>query len=166
MAAETADIAFGDAWVEPYASDGRGTNVVVVRSPAMRKLIEQGRAAGRLRLDPVDAAFVAETQAAGLRHRREGLAYRLTWPRTGLAPRKRVAAGAHGSGLRRKLIYRLRAAIARWSPRIYAAARTIGWYNGYRVWARAVLALYHALAYERGGLGRLVSALSRIRARM
>src|SRR5882757_1872619 len=32
---ETADISFGDAWVEPYASDGSGTNVVVVRSPAL-----------------------------------------------------------------------------------------------------------------------------------
>jgi coenzyme F420-reducing hydrogenase beta subunit len=28
VVAETSDIAFGDAWVEPYSSDGRGTNVV------------------------------------------------------------------------------------------------------------------------------------------
>ena len=164
VTAETADIAFGDAWVEPYASDGRGTNVIVVRSSAMHELIEHGRAAGRLQLDPVDAVFVAETQAAGLRHRREGLAYRLTWPRAGVAPSKRVGVGAHRLGLRRKLTYRLRAAIARWSPRIYAAARQIGWYDGYRIWARAVLALYHALVYERGALGKIVSAISRRRA--
>ena len=29
---ELADIACGDAWVEPYSLDGRGTNVVVVRT--------------------------------------------------------------------------------------------------------------------------------------
>ena len=28
---ETADVSFGDAWVEPYSSDGRGTNVMVVK---------------------------------------------------------------------------------------------------------------------------------------
>ena len=33
VVAETADVSFGDAWVEPYSSDPRGTNVVVVRSP-------------------------------------------------------------------------------------------------------------------------------------
>ena len=37
VVAETADIAFGDAWVEPYSSDGRGTNVVVVRSREMKR---------------------------------------------------------------------------------------------------------------------------------
>ena len=94
VVAETADVSFGDAWVEPYASDPRGTNVVVVRAPAVLRLIEAARADGRLALDPVDADFVAGTQAAGFRHRREGLAYRLTWAwrRRGLRPVKRVRA--------------------------------------------------------------------------
>ena len=42
VVAETADIAFGDAWVEPYASDGRGTNVVVVRAPELLALLRRG----------------------------------------------------------------------------------------------------------------------------
>ena len=37
--AETADIAFSDAWVEPYSSDERGTNVVVMRSASLHDLI-------------------------------------------------------------------------------------------------------------------------------
>ncbi|HEX8842200.1 MAG TPA: Coenzyme F420 hydrogenase/dehydrogenase, beta subunit C-terminal domain, partial [Sphingomicrobium sp.] len=53
VVAETADIAFGDAWVEPYSSDGRGTNVVIVRSERLLHLIEQARADGRLQLKPV-----------------------------------------------------------------------------------------------------------------
>ena len=159
VTAETADIAFGDAWVEPYSSDGRGTNVVVVRSPMLREMIEQGRAAGRLRLEPVDAAFVIATQDAGLRHRHEGLAYRLTWRRTGLVPRKRVAPAKTGLPLRRRLVYRMRAAISRWSHRLFALSRRTGWFAGYRLWAKASLTLYQALTYRRGRLGKLLAIL-------
>ena len=73
VVAETADIAFGDAWVEPYSSDGRGTNVVVVRSRELKDMIERARAEGWLSLETVDAEFIVRTQAAGLRHRRDGL---------------------------------------------------------------------------------------------
>ena len=78
VVAETADIAMGDAWVEPYSSDGKGTNVVIARSPLMLELVQTGIAEGRLALSEVDHAFVSQTQAAGFRQRREGLAYRLT----------------------------------------------------------------------------------------
>ncbi|MGK6319398.1 Coenzyme F420 hydrogenase/dehydrogenase, beta subunit C-terminal domain [Sphingomonas sp. DT-204] len=159
VTAETADIAFGDAWVEPYSSDGRGTNVVVVRSPMLREMIEQGRAAGRLRLEPVDTAFVIATQDAGLRHRREGLAYRLTWRRVGLVPRKRVAPAKAGLPLRRRLVYRMRVWIGRWSHRLFALSRRTGWFTGYRLWARSSLALYQALTYRRGRLGKLLAIL-------
>ena len=94
VVAETADISFGDAWVEPYSSDGCGTNVVIVRTPELKLLIEEARVDGRLQLEAVDAEFIVKTQAAGLRHRRDGLAYRLSWRRRGLKPRKRVAPSA------------------------------------------------------------------------
>src|SRR5581483_6208643 len=124
VVAETADISFGDAWVEPYSSDGRGTNVVVVRSKQLKDMIETARSDGRLTLEPVDAEFVVRTQAAGLRHRRDGLAYRLTW-RRGIVPRKRVAPSAD-LPLRRKLVYRLRYMIARMSHPMLRLARTTG----------------------------------------
>src|SRR5207253_6440765 len=102
VVAETADISFGDAWVEPYSSDGRGTNVVIVRTRELHGLIENARANGHLQLEPVDADFVIQTQAAGLRHRRDGLAYRLTWRKRGVVPVKRVAPSAD-LPMRRKL---------------------------------------------------------------
>jgi len=153
VTAETADIAFGDAWVEPYSSDGRGTNVVVVRSPAMQALIEQGRQEGRLALDAVTNDYVADTQAAGFRHRRQGLAYRLTWSKRGLRPVKRVAPSAQ-LPWRRKTIYRLRAAITRMSHRLFALARRTGRPAIYLGWARPTLKLYQALAWGAGPLGR------------
>jgi coenzyme F420-reducing hydrogenase beta subunit len=155
---ETADVSFGDAWVEPYSSDGRGTNVVVVRTPELRKMIETARAEGRLQLEPVDADFIARTQAAGLRHRRDGLAYRLSWRRRGLRPVKRVGPG-RTLPLRRKLVYRLRSHIARWSHRMFRLARALRTPAIYTLWARGMLRLYQSMTWSRGRLGRLFDAV-------
>jgi len=156
---ETADICFGDAWVEPFSSDGRGTNVVIVRSPALRDLLGGGMADGRLRLEPVDADFVVRTQAAGFRHRREGLALRLAGRRRGIRPRKRVEPGGADLPLRRRLVYAMRLRIARWSHRMFWAARLVRWPGLYLAWARAAAGLYHGLAYSRGPVGRLADRL-------
>ena len=146
VVAETADIAFGDAWVEPYSSDGRGTNVVIVRSPELAAMVSRAIAHGRLALEPVGADFIADTQAAGLRQRREGLAYRLTWRRPGVRPRKRVAA-SRNLPLKRKLIYRLRAAISWASHRLAWLADRSGQPMLYIRWASLSRQLYHRLAY-------------------
>jgi coenzyme F420-reducing hydrogenase beta subunit len=159
VVAETADVSFGDAWVEPYSSDGRGTNVVVVRSPLVADLVAAGIRQGRLQLHPVDSGFVEQTQAAGFRQRREGLAYRLGWPRVGIRPRKRVAPDARAPSARRKLIYRMRALISAWSHRVFLLARLTGRPTIYLRWARAAVAVYHGLAYSRGRLGELVDRL-------
>ena len=159
VVAETADIAFGDAWVEPYASDGRGTNVVIVRSPQLRAVIAQGMAQGRLALDEVDHEFIRQTQAAGFRQRREGLAFRLTWPRLGIRPQKRVAPGAAGLSLRRKLIYFMRHQISAWSHRMFWLARRLERPGLYIGWARLALSAYHGLAYSRGRIGRALDRL-------
>ncbi|WP_186417319.1 Coenzyme F420 hydrogenase/dehydrogenase, beta subunit C-terminal domain [Bosea sp. CS1GBMeth4] len=156
LVAETADIAFGDAWVEPYASDGRGTNVVIVRSAQLDAIVRAGLEAGRLALTEVDGDFVRRTQEAGFRQRREGLAYRLGWRRRGLAPRKRVRPGSDGITLRRRLVYRMRASISRWSHRVFRLARALRLPSLYLLWARAALAIYQALTYSRGRLGRFV----------
>lgn len=151
--AETADISFGDAWVEPYSSDGRGTNVVVVRNPVVGGLVRRAIDDERLCLSSVDAAFIVETQAAGFRQRREGLSYRLTWPSRGIRPRKRVRPGWPDSR-RRRLIYRTRAFISRWSHRTFWLARRLGKPAPFVRWGRAAVAFYHGFAYSRGRLGQ------------
>lgn len=155
VVAETADVSFGDAWVEPYSSDGRGTNVMIVRSKEIAQMVERAREDGRLELTPVDADFIARTQAAGLRHRRDGLAYRLSWRRRGIRPRKRVEPGAD-LPLRRKLVYRMRHAIARWSHGIFRLARRLHAPAIYIWWARAALRLYQSVTWSQGRLGKLL----------
>lgn len=168
VVAETADISFGDAWVEPYCSEGRGTNVVVVRNPALNALLRAGLGEGRIALKPVDADFVVATQAAGFRHRREGLAYRLTWRRgrRRTTPRKRVTPMADGLPWRRRLVYRLRASISAWSHRVFWLARTLGMPGLYLVWAHTALSLYQALTYSRGSLGSFIDRIERAIAAM
>lgn len=153
VVAETADIAFGDAWAEPYAADGRGTNVVIVRSARLDAIVRAGIEAGRLELTEVGSDFVVRTQEAGFRQRREGLAYRLSWRRRGLTPRKRVRPGSDGITPRRKLVYRMRAWNSRWSHRVFALARALRLPAIYLQWARAALQVYQALTYSRGRLG-------------
>lgn len=165
VVAETADVSFGDAWVEPYSSDGRGTNVIVVRAPSIQRLIDEGRAEGRLALEEVDADFVAATQAAGFRQRREGLAYRLTWPRRGIRPVKRVAPSAAGLPWRRRLVYRTRAGISAWSHRVARAAERTGRPALYVRWAWGVYRLYEGVTYARGRLGPLFDRLDVLRFR-
>lgn len=156
VVAETADISFGDAWVEPYSSDGKGTNVVVVRSQLVETLVAEAIKDGRLNLEGVNSDFVEQTQAAGFRQRREGLAYRLAWWRKGVRPRKRVEADAQKPTRRRKLIYRMRFFISAWSHRVFLMARRIKKPHLYIVWAHTSATIYYALAYYRGKLGEII----------
>jgi coenzyme F420-reducing hydrogenase beta subunit len=153
VVAETADISFGDAWVEPYSSDGMGTNVIIVRSKTLKNLIDQGIAENKLNLKKVDAAFVEQTQAAGLRQRREGLAYRLTWYKTGIKPIKRVQPGKPAKN--RRIIYRLRFRISQWSHRLFWLATKLKMPFIYLSWARISASIYYGIAYHRGSLSKI-----------
>jgi coenzyme F420-reducing hydrogenase beta subunit len=160
VTAETADVAFGDAWVEPYSSDGRGTNVVVVRSPQIESLVAAAIADERLQMKAVDAAFVEQTQAAGFRQRREGLAYRLTWAPKKLQPVKRVAPDASLPSKERKKIYRMRYFISKWSHKMFWLARKFAMPQLYLRWATMAAAVYHGLAYHKGKVGEMYKRLA------
>jgi coenzyme F420-reducing hydrogenase beta subunit len=160
VVAETADISFGDAWVEPYSSDGRGTNVVVVRSAVVDRLLQVAIDEGRLQLEKVDPDFVMQTQAAGFRQRREGLAYRLTWRKRGIKPVKRVAPAIPDSRQRR-LIYRIRYLVSEWSHKMFWLAKKLNKPQLYIGWAKAASSVYHGLAYQRGKLGTLIKKITK-----
>jgi hypothetical protein len=49
--------------------------------------------------------------------------------------------------------------IARWSHRVFWLARALGLPGLYISWARVSLALYQALTWSRGPLGRLLDRL-------
>lgn len=155
VVAETADVSFGDAWVEPYSSDGRGTNVVVIRSKIVDDFVKHAIQEERLQLEEVDAAFVEQTQAAGFRQRREGLAYRLTWHKKGVKPCKRVAPDSKNITKQRKLIYRMRYFISEWSNKIFALSRKRKKSKLYLGFARIILSVYYGFAYHKGSFAEM-----------
>jgi coenzyme F420-reducing hydrogenase beta subunit len=157
--AETADISFGDAWIEPYSSDGKGTNVVVVRSALMQEIVTEGIEKGKLQLSEVDDTIVEQTQAAGLRQRREGLAYRMQWKPPSILPNKRFASIDSPIPKNRKVIYRMRYWISLWSHRMAWLASKTRRPQLYVKWAAMALATYHGLAYQRGKLGEIFKRL-------
>lgn len=86
---ECADVTCMDAWLPEYSRDSRGTSLVLVRSPAVRKVLERGQG---ILLDPIPVERVVQSQAGVVAIKREHLAYRLYLDRQGV-PEKRVAPG-------------------------------------------------------------------------
>ena len=124
---ETADVVFGDAWLDPYLQDYRGTNIVIVRDPTLHGILLRSAKSGRIFLEELEVSEVVRSQAALVRHSIFELPYRLRL----LDPE-----GRHASLLRRnssmrlsvgrKQIQRTRIEIARRSRATYVQARGAG----------------------------------------
>ena len=130
--AETADLSVGDAWLPEFERDARGTNVVAVRHPELRELLEGARREKRLDLTPATPDQLAASQKGGLRDRREGLAYRLYLKRKRRiwAPHKRVQPSCQLERGRQRL-YKLRSATGAASHECWQQAvrrQDYGWF--------------------------------------
>ena len=114
VVSETADISIGDAWLDKYIDDSKGTTIMVVRNPEILEIINKNIENRALILDEVTAEDVAESQAGGLRQRREALSYRISKKegKNEWYPEKRVKAGDYNISNKRKKIYSLREKIA------------------------------------------------------
>jgi len=147
VVAETADVTVGDAWLPQYVEDSQGTNVVVVRNPAIQKLIEQGMRSRRLKLDLISADDVAQSQDAGLRHRREGLAYRLQLKdKAGLwRPQKRVSASSNQFNSRLQKVHQMRVAMANQSHTAFLAAMQAKDFNLFKNKMQPLVETYNKL---------------------
>lgn len=112
--AETADVSVGDAWLPEYVSDSRGHSIIVVRNSTIEQIVSRGMDSDEICVQPVGADTIADSQAGGLRHRREGLRYRL-WLKQQTEqwhPPKRVAASCNHISRRRRHMYRVRTDLA------------------------------------------------------
>ena len=116
VVAETADVVLGDAWVAPYVNDPMGTNIIISRKKKLTQLLENSFVNGDdLFLQPADEKEIIKTQAAGFRHRREGLQLRLYWKqkKSEWFPTKRLSPNPmRNLSFRYKLIYKARIKIS------------------------------------------------------
>lgn len=107
--AECADVTCMDAWLPEYSRDSRGTSLVLVRSPAVREVLERGQG---IRLDPIPVERVVQSQGGVVAVKRWHLAYRLYLDREGV-PGKRVAAARSKSPfLRQEIVLKERMRVA------------------------------------------------------
>jgi hypothetical protein len=143
--AECADVAIGDAWLPGYVEDPQGTNVAVIRSEALDRMIADAERTGDLLMTTTDPNTISRSQDPGLRHRREGLMHRLArreeagqW-----APRKRVRPKLEKSPARRR-IYDLRLRIAEVSSQAFAWAKREGRLERFKEEISALLLEYEA----------------------
>ncbi len=79
VAGEAADIIFGDAWIKPYTSDYRGTNIVIVRNEVLNQLLTDAKMDNQIELIDSDHQAILASQGANFRHRKEGLLQRLSY---------------------------------------------------------------------------------------
>ncbi len=84
--AECADVTCMDAWLPEYSRDSRGMSLLLVRSPAVREVLERGQG---ISLDPIPVERVVQSQGGVVAVKRQHLAYRLYLDRRGV-PEKRV----------------------------------------------------------------------------
>jgi len=124
--AETSDISFGDAWLPEFLD--KGTSLVIVRSKKAAEVIENGIRAKELELQTLSATQAARSQDAGLRHRREGLSYRLFLKQKmgKPLPQKRVPPSSRFLTKKQQKIHRLRLKLAESSFKLFVAAKCNG----------------------------------------
>ena len=126
--AETADVAFGDAWLPEFEADWRGTNVIVNRNSTIEEILRDANETGEIDVAPIGAEAAATTQSGNFRHRRIGLAVRLAddiaagkW-----VPRKRVGPGYTGVTRQRIRLIRKRREISAQSHPLFLRAKREG----------------------------------------
>ena len=126
VVAECADIAVGDAWLDSFTGDYRGTSVVCFRDSEIERLVRDGASSGDLAMSELTVEELVRSQSAGIRHRTEGLAHRLhKRAQTGeWAPRKRIEPGEAPPP--RARIYELREDLREESNRHFSAAKRQG----------------------------------------
>lgn len=144
--AETADVVFGDAWLLKYMKEWRGTNVVITRNSEIDQIFDRGRHAGTIDIEDISLDSAAQSQAGNFRHRRTGLALRLSDDiDAGLSvPRKRVTPSAD-LPRKRVAVVRQRRRMSRLSLESFAQAREQGQLDVYLHAMGAEIARYRKI---------------------
>lgn len=114
VVSELADISVGDAWLNQFTYDPKGTSLIIARNELLNEILKLGVENGEIQLTELTANDAYKAQAGGFRHRKQGLSYRLEKRKlkNEWCPPKRVIPGEFDMDQRRKQIYDLREQIS------------------------------------------------------
>lgn len=145
IAAETADIVLGDAWLPVQVQDWRGHNIVVVRDPYLAVLLSEAKQQGHIFLKTASAEDFVQSQAANYRHRHDGLALRLYDDQAAghWTPPKRIAPCGDALPKGRKQAIRLRSQLRERSHSAFIEAKQRGRFKVFPSRMRRLVLRYH-----------------------
>jgi len=86
---ELADISLGDAWLDPYDKDGKGTSVILTRSNISHQIIIEGIKNKKLNVDPLSLEKFLYSQRGSFSHRQDSIHYRIKKAKR-MTPPKRI----------------------------------------------------------------------------
>lgn len=74
---ELADVSFGDAWLDKYKPDSKGTNLIIIRNEIINSIFEKGFVDKTFYTEDITSSEIVQSQNASYRHRRNGVKYRI-----------------------------------------------------------------------------------------
>lgn len=118
---ECADISFGDAWLPEYEDDFKGTNIIITRNKEVDEILQNASKSKDIEIKNLSKLDILKSQSGGIRHKRDGLQYRLYLYKKKLVwtPKKRYKASKKHISLLRRLLYRFRFYISTSSNKLY-----------------------------------------------
>lgn len=75
--AETADVVFGDAWLDKFIGDWKGHNITISRSKKITEILKKLNKLKKISIKTMSLVNIKKTQDAAIRHRKEGTYYRV-----------------------------------------------------------------------------------------
>jgi len=120
---ETADISIGDAWLPQFMD--QGSSLVITRNKTLSDIIVGSMDQNELELTALSPKQAADSQRAGIRHRRDYLQYRLFLKQSNNQwyPQKRVSPKAEHLSQNLKKIVEVRSKLATDSHREFLIAK-------------------------------------------
>ncbi|GAC12378.1 Coenzyme F420 hydrogenase/dehydrogenase, beta subunit C-terminal domain [Paraglaciecola chathamensis] len=123
---EVADVSFGDAWLDKYRADSKGTNLIIIRNEIIEDIFQKGLQEKSFYTEEISSKEVVKSQDASFRHRRHGVKHRTkqyekssTWH-----PIKRKFSGIDNPNFLTKLNWNFRANYSQQSHEYFLKAKT------------------------------------------
>lgn len=121
---ELADISLGDAWLEPYSEDGRGTSVIITRSPLAESIIQEGIQNSSITVKPISPDTMRASQQGSYNHRHEGLYVRVNEARKKNIPLAEKRYGKNTVSLEVTIVQKLRRKTRKKSLEVWSQAKS------------------------------------------
>lgn len=75
--AETADVVFGDAWLDEFLDDWKGYNITISRTEKTSEILKKLHNSKKVNIRSISLNNIKKSQDAAIRHRKEGTYYRV-----------------------------------------------------------------------------------------